>query len=312
MFCSTVIPTINRSTLPRAVGSVLEQVKDPGDWEVIVVNDSGQPLPDQDWQRSPYVRLIHTHRRERSVARNTGAAIARGRFLHFLDDDDWMLPGALEVFRRLGDSSHASWIYGGYQLVNSEGESLEVVRPDECGNCFIRFIASEWLPLQASLIDARAFFAVGGFAPLESLLGGDEDVDLSRQLSLHNDLDRTAEIVVMIRVGLEGSSTNYTGLQEQSRQSREKALDMASAFRRMQDSARTRPRRPQYWRGRILYAYLSSLQWNLSRGRTLKALSRALYGLGALVLAGWALLSPSFWKGATRPHITTAWLSSDG
>ena len=49
------------------------------DFEVIVVNDSGQPLPDMDWQHCPRVRVIDTNRRERSVARNTGAAIAQGK-----------------------------------------------------------------------------------------------------------------------------------------------------------------------------------------------------------------------------------------
>jgi len=53
------------------------------DFEVIIVNDSGQPLPEADWQKSKRVRIINTNRRERSVARNAGAAIARGRYLHF-------------------------------------------------------------------------------------------------------------------------------------------------------------------------------------------------------------------------------------
>ena len=98
MFCSTVIPTIGRSTLSRAVCSVLQQSFTADEFEVIVVNDSGSPLPDADWQHSDHVRVLHTNRRERSVARNTGAAIAEGRYLHFLDDDDWLLPGALKTF----------------------------------------------------------------------------------------------------------------------------------------------------------------------------------------------------------------------
>jgi glycosyltransferase involved in cell wall biosynthesis len=85
MFCSTVIPTIGRPTLSRAVCSLLDQAFTADDFEVIVVNDSGRPLPEMDWQHSAQVRVIDTNRRERSVARNTGAAIAGGRYLHFLD-----------------------------------------------------------------------------------------------------------------------------------------------------------------------------------------------------------------------------------
>ena len=46
MFSSTVIPTVNRPTLSRAVRSVLQQNFTADDFEVIVVNDSGQPLPE--------------------------------------------------------------------------------------------------------------------------------------------------------------------------------------------------------------------------------------------------------------------------
>lgn len=55
-----------------------------------MVNDSGRSLPYMDWQNSPHVQIIEANQHERSVARNTGAAIARGIYLHFLDDDDWM------------------------------------------------------------------------------------------------------------------------------------------------------------------------------------------------------------------------------
>jgi len=48
MFCSTIIPTIGRATLARAVQSVLEQDFTAADYEVIIVNDSGKPLPADD------------------------------------------------------------------------------------------------------------------------------------------------------------------------------------------------------------------------------------------------------------------------
>src|SRR5450631_3870231 len=94
LFCSTIIPTIGRGTLERAVASVIYQQFDQP-FEVIVVNDSGRPLPTAPWQQAAGVQVINTQQRERSVARNVGAMFAHGRYLHFLDDDDWLLPGAL-------------------------------------------------------------------------------------------------------------------------------------------------------------------------------------------------------------------------
>ena len=158
VFCSTVIPTIGRPTLSRAVESVLNQQLSIHDLEVIVVNDSGQPLPEADWQRSPRVQIITTNRHKRSVARNAGAAVAKGPYLHFLDDDDGMLLGALERLWELADTSRAAWLYGAFRLVDNQGKTIAEVFPEETGNCFIQLVSWEWLPLQASIIESKPTF----------------------------------------------------------------------------------------------------------------------------------------------------------
>src|SRR5262249_7210631 len=117
--CSTIIATIGRATLSRAVESVLAQTLPPGlACEVIVVNDSGRPLPPAAWQQAPNVRVLATDRQERSIARNTGAAAARGQYLHFLDDDDWMLPGAFASFHTAAQPSQAGFIYGRTRMLD--------------------------------------------------------------------------------------------------------------------------------------------------------------------------------------------------
>jgi len=79
MLISTIIPTIGRSTLSAAIQSVLNQGLSPDEFEIFVVNDSGKPLPYEDWQRLENIKVIHTNRRNRSVARNVGAAASRGK-----------------------------------------------------------------------------------------------------------------------------------------------------------------------------------------------------------------------------------------
>src|SRR6266508_3629118 len=160
-FISTIIPTIGRATLSRAIESVLDQQLQAAAFEVIVVNDSGKALPEMKWQDSPHLQVINTNHRERSVARNTGAAIARGNYLHFLDDDDWIVPGAFNHFWKLIQQKKAAMYYGGYRFVDSNGNSIKEYLPNEEGNCFIRFMSGEWQPLQASLFDTRVFHSVG-------------------------------------------------------------------------------------------------------------------------------------------------------
>ena len=294
MFCTTVIPTIGRPTLNRAVTSVLEQAFTADDFEIIVVNDSGQSLPAAAWQASPKVRLVETNRRERSVARNAGAALASGRYLHFLDDDDWMAPGALGSLWRLAQAGRVEWLYGASQLVDRQGKALIQLQHGLGGNCFVHAMAGEWIPLQASLVDTELFFGLGGFNPQ---ITGPEDIDLLRRFTLYGAVAGTPDLVAFISWGQEGSTTPRDRHSEDSRWARERILSLTGVFKRMRASARS-----SYWQGRMVRAYLTSAFWNLRHKRPLTAASRTLFGLAASALAGAGLFSPGFWRALSQPH----------
>lgn len=302
VFCSTIIPTIGRPTLSRAVESVLNQQFSAGEFEIIVVNDSGKPLPEAEWQKSEKVKTIHTNRRERCVARNAGAAMAKGRYLHFLDDDDWLLPGALESFWQLApQATDAAWLYGSSQLVDRQGKPLIQLQHNMNGNRFVQVMAGEWIPLQSSLIKAEAFFAIGGFHPL---IPGIEDIDLGRRIALRGDVFYTSQVVACIAMGQENSATNQSRAQQYSRWAREEILNEPGAFTRMRASADH-----SYWYGRIVRAYLTSAIWNLRRKNIFTAMSRVSFGLAGFGLAGWHIFSKSFWKAVTSQHQSGVFLA---
>jgi glycosyltransferase involved in cell wall biosynthesis len=293
LFCSTIIPTIGRDTLERAVESVLKQTWAEAS-EVIVVNDSGRLLRTAPWQADARVRVINTNGRERSVARNTGAAAAHGRFLHFLDDDDWLAPGALQRLWQLAQERPAAWLYGSTQLVDRHGRALIQLHHRLNGKAFLPAMAGEWIPIQASLIASRPFFNLGGFNPL---LQGPEDVDLLRRVALHYDIAGTEAVVAYVEWGEEGSTTNYEQHPEQSRRARERLLDAPGCFTRLRDSAVD-----AYWHGRVTRLYLTSLIWNLRRRRLLMAPGRAAYALFSLLLAGHYLFTPAFWQSVSHAY----------
>lgn len=297
MFCSTIIPTVGRPSLTRAVESILNQQLTGVVWEVIVVNDSPHPLLPAAWQTDARVRIIQTGGHERSVARNTGAALANGRYLHFLDDDDWLLPTALAHLHELAQQG-AAWVYGGTQLVTRQGQPLIKIRPEMQGNCFIQAIAGEWVPLQASLIRADAFWAIGGFNPL---LAGPEDNDLLRRMALTHSLTGSDEIVAVVEWRGATSTTDYDRHPQQSRWAREQILEAAGGFARMRSSATT-----GYWYGRIVRAYLTSLVWNVQHRQLLVAASRGSYTTAALLLAIRHWLSPQFWRAIRQGHESEA------
>lgn len=298
MFCSTIIPTVGRPSLSRSVESVLNQDFSAAGFEVIVVNDSGKPLTFAEWQRSDRVRLIDTNCRERSVARNTGAAVATGRYLHFLDDDDWLTPGALQHLWALSQNSNAAWLYGISQLVNRQNRPLIRLRPRLNGNCFVQVMAGEWVPLQSSLIDAQTFFQVGGFHPL---ISGPEDIDLLRRVALVADLAETPELVACVARGGQGSTTDYAHHAQASRWRRELILDAPGVFTAMHSSARS-----PSWQGHMLRVYLTSMVWNLQHRRPFTMLSRFVSALAALFASGPGLISKEFWRAVAQPYRSEA------
>jgi glycosyltransferase involved in cell wall biosynthesis len=294
VFCTTIIPTINRPTLERAVESVLNQTFTADEFEIIVVNDSGQPLSEADWQKSEQVQVINTNQHERSVARNTGAAVAKGRYLHFLDDDDWLFPNAFYEFWEHSKTSQAAWMYGSSQLVDRNGHELIQLHHGISGNCFIHAMSGEWIPLQSSLIDSKVFHELGGF---NSQITGPEDIDLFRRISLRSDITEIKFTVACIEMGDKGSTTNYSQHPEFSRMARESILDMKGVFSRLFLGANS-----NFWLGKILRIYLTSGVWNLKHRRFFTALSRFCYCYLATFMAGVKLVTKDYWSAVLRSY----------
>jgi hypothetical protein len=294
MLCSTVIPTINRPYTERAVKSALAQDLDPESHEIIVVNDSGKPLPDVDWLKSSQITILNTNRTERSVACNTGAAVATGKYLKILQDDDYLVPGALRALIDVAETTGCAWVYGASNRVDDDDVFMSVNRPDVEGNLFAHSAVGDCFHLSVSLIRRDVFFEVGCFDPL---INTSEDVDLQWRIALISDIGRTDQLVAGIRVGVWGNTTtNWSKKQRDSRKVRERALDAPGALARMLDSAKG----DVNLRGRCCRAYLVSAVLNLQAGRLVKAASRL---FPVVPLAGFCVFQPKFWRGlSSRSH----------
>jgi glycosyltransferase involved in cell wall biosynthesis len=241
--------------------------------------------------------VVHTNRRERSIARNTGAAIALGKYLCFLDDDDWLLPGALEQFWTLACQDRgAVWLYGGLRVVDEEGRCLAELNSGLKGDCFAQIMGGAWAPIQASLVQTDTFFAVGGYDPS---ICGTEDLDLCRRVARRGIFANTPTTVAcLLRGQTWHTSTNYLRAPDDNRTSRDRVLGESDAFRRLLSSADS-----GYWRGRILRVYLSVVRSNLRHRRLFTAMSRAASSMAWFASAGQYVFSRDFWDAARVHHV---------
>jgi glycosyltransferase involved in cell wall biosynthesis len=290
---SVITPTFQREDLlARCVASVLAQQVTGMRIEHIVVNDAGLPLQHASWMDDPRVRVVETSRTERVFARNAGAALSRGDWLYFLDDDDYALPGAFQAMLTVACAQpNAVHLYGGYRIHNETTHAVETIRPALEGNAFAAMVAGEAFPPPASWVRRDAFFAAGGFDPL--IVPG-EDADLFRRLSLHGNVAGTPFIVTAARVAHPHTSTTDTSRQHTMWQrGTEKVLDLPQTLMRLLRETNKAP----YWRGRCAREYAASAFREFRRGRFAAAAGR-LSAFGRLSFRN--PFSPLFWLGLRR------------
>lgn len=110
----------------QCIESVLSQESDYR-VETILVDD-GSPdgcgkILDSYADRENVV-VIHQKNQGVSVARNTGIAAARGEYLVFVDSDDYLAEGAIQVLMDAAKMHDADMVEGSHQTVTLKGEPI--------------------------------------------------------------------------------------------------------------------------------------------------------------------------------------------
>ena len=97
-FFSIIIPTYNRAAfITKAIKSVLEQTYN--DWELIIIDDGSTDNTKDVIKQFEDVRINYFFQKnqERSSARNNGIKKSKGKYICFLDSDDYYLNNRLQL-----------------------------------------------------------------------------------------------------------------------------------------------------------------------------------------------------------------------
>jgi len=136
---SVVIPTYDHGhVVMRAVQSVLQQTFK--DFEIIVVDDGSKDNTRRlfELNRDPSVSYVVQKHKGRSAARNRGIQLARGRYIAFLDADDWYFPRKLErQVAALEAHPNATLSHTSYLRVDESGTPLEIIRSGRLTGCVL-------------------------------------------------------------------------------------------------------------------------------------------------------------------------------
>lgn len=168
---SVIIPTFNRAhRIEKTIASVRSQTF--RNWELIIVDDGSTDNTLEVLERlGEGIKVIRQPNSGPSVARNTGAQAATGKYLAFLDSDDEWLPQKLEEQLKLmvpGVILSATNWRG--QPDNSGRTAFENLPFAESWVCdhpteFVSRHGGHNIMLSSWLVDRTAFRASGGFDP---------------------------------------------------------------------------------------------------------------------------------------------------
>ena len=147
---SIIIPVYNvEGYVERCIRSIMEQSY--ADLQIIVVDDGStdgsagivEGLAAEDER----ILLIRQENAGVGAARNTGLAAATGKYLTFVDGDDYISPNYIRRYVRRMKETGATMLVGGLDFVTEEGKCIKRLVPDS----YIRFEHEEW-PMLVSAV----------------------------------------------------------------------------------------------------------------------------------------------------------------
>ncbi|MFC2188734.1 glycosyltransferase family 2 protein [Fulvivirgaceae bacterium LMO-SS25] len=164
---SIIIPCYNQGHfLTECVESVLSQ--DFNDWEMLIVNDGSTDdtlkLALDFASKDKRINVIDKENGGLSSARNTGIKQAKGKYIHFLDSDDFVLKGFYSaMIDSFNDTESVDVILSGYQYYSLDRGFFQIVEGKEKSYDLQDFLNGNIAPPVAFCLKTELIQSIGNF-----------------------------------------------------------------------------------------------------------------------------------------------------
>jgi glycosyltransferase involved in cell wall biosynthesis len=162
-FFSIVVPTFNRAyILKQCIDSVKDQIFE--DWELLIVDDgSSDETENLVMMEQALDSRIRFFQREMnsikgpSTCRNIGIENVKGKYIAFLDSDDFWRKDRLENINHFIQKRNAQAIYSGAWVKGRKGEFFRHSRPINPNERWFDFIlkSDSFIPTPSLVIDSK-------------------------------------------------------------------------------------------------------------------------------------------------------------
>jgi glycosyltransferase involved in cell wall biosynthesis len=207
-FFSIIIPTYNRAYLiPVAIDSVLRQTFD--NWELLIVDDGSRDNTKEVVSSfsDDRIKYIYQENAERSAARNNGISHSNGKYICFLDSDDYYLNIHLEsLYKSIQEHGEPKAMFV-TDVIRNEMGNMTTVEHEDAGKHFnqVCYIISA----KESVIPARVCIhhEILNEYRFDTGLKDVEDTDLWVNITAHYPLYQTGHATAVYHLH-ELNSTN--------------------------------------------------------------------------------------------------------
>jgi glycosyltransferase involved in cell wall biosynthesis len=200
--------------LHRAIESALHQTYSPV--EIIVVDDGSRDNTADVVARYPRVKYLWQVNQGVSAARNNGLRQSTGAYLVFLDADDELMPGSVEIGVRCMDSGpEYGFVFGHCQLITREGAPITTELPSMPVNDqhYVGLLRRNYIWNPGAVMHRRRVLELAG--AFSTSLFSCEDLDLYLRITRNYPVHCHGSIAVKYRL----HGTNKSGNPERMLQS---------------------------------------------------------------------------------------------
>ena len=179
---SVIIPCFNQARfLADAINSAL--VSTGVTLEIIVIDD-GSTDETSAVAQSFFGKIVYLHQENAglSAARNSGLRLATGKYCHFLDSDDWVIPGFYsDLVETLESRPEIGLAYSSVRVVNEVGQTTrENIAKTVDDPAFVTLLRHNVFAVHAAIVRRDLLEGVGEF---DTKLTSAEDWDFWLRLA---------------------------------------------------------------------------------------------------------------------------------
>jgi glycosyltransferase involved in cell wall biosynthesis len=172
-------------------------------WELLVIDDGSSddtPAAVRPYLADSRVRYFRSDTLGQPRAKNLGVALARGRFVAFLDADDAWEATKLEKQLPLFDAPDVGVAFCARTLMDEEGRALPMREPEAPPTGFVlpEMFAQNFVCFSSCVVRRDVFARVGGFGPQWDLA---IDYDFWLRVASHYQFAHVNEPLVRYRTG---------------------------------------------------------------------------------------------------------------